>query len=83
MFQNKVSLYSDLDDEIAKRLLIERVENAIAQENAVTLDPSPGIQQQESQRFQKGRKVRKKNSLGCLVTRQPRLIIFGKNPHLC
>ena len=38
MFQNKVSLYADLDEQIAQRLLIERVENAIAQENAVTLD---------------------------------------------
>jgi hypothetical protein len=37
-FQNRVSFYAKLDDEEAFKTLVERVETAIAQENAVTLD---------------------------------------------
>jgi|SRR3990172_1522039 len=37
-YQNRVSFYAQLDDVAAFKTLVERVETAIAQENAVTLD---------------------------------------------
>jgi len=37
-FQHRVGFYSDMDDNRAFRIYVERVETAIAQENAVTLD---------------------------------------------
>jgi hypothetical protein len=38
LFQYRVGFYAPLDDERAFQIFVERVENAIAQENAVTLD---------------------------------------------
>ena len=38
LFQNQVGMYAEMDEKTAFRVFVERIENAIAQENAVTLD---------------------------------------------
>jgi hypothetical protein len=37
-FKNKVGFYSEMEESHAFKIYVERIENAIAQENSVTLD---------------------------------------------
>jgi hypothetical protein len=52
LFKYRVGFYAPLDDDQAFRIFVERIENAIAQENAVTLDTLT----RESQAGQSGSK---------------------------
>jgi hypothetical protein len=38
LLQNKVGFYSEMEESHAFKIYVERIENAIAQENSVTLD---------------------------------------------